>query len=87
MPNETDLKDHDLLISLNTKVDSMLEKLEKLDGFDVRIREVELSNGISKTNMETLGKEVEKLRNTSGIWNSILTLLTVIAVALGITPK
>lgn len=85
--NNTDMKDHDLLISLNAKIDSMIEKIEKLDAFETRIRNMEVSDGVNKSNIETMGKEVEKLRSTNNIWNTILTLLTTIAIALGISPN
>lgn len=83
MENTTDMKDHDLLISLNSKMDSVLERLDKVDDLDKRVRDLEINMGAIRTDLNTNKSEVEKLRNTNVVWSTILSILSGISLYLG----
>lgn len=76
--------DHDLLISLNSKVDSILLRYNEMDTIEKRVREIEIKRGGDIENITTMKNEIEKLRTTNAIWSALNTLGGIIlAILLG----
>ena len=66
--------DHDLLISLNSKVDSILLRYNEMDTIEKRVREIEIKRGGDMESITTIKNEIEKLRTTNAIWSTLNTL-------------
>ena len=66
--------DHDLLISLNSKVDSILLRYNEMDTIEKRVREIEIKRGGDIESITTIKNEIEKLRTTNAIWSTLNTL-------------
>ena len=66
--------DHDLLISLNSKVDSILLRYNEMDTIEKRVREIEIKRGGDIENINTMRGEIEKLRNVNAIWSTLNTI-------------
>ena len=66
--------DHDLLISLNSKVDSILLRYNEMDTIEKRVREIEIKRGGDIENITTMRGEIEKLRNVNAIWSTLNTI-------------
>ncbi|MEP0806259.1 MAG: hypothetical protein HRF47_12260 [Chloroflexota bacterium] len=77
--------DRDLLVRLDTKLDSLGKELSEIKGMmlahDSRIREVELEQSHNKGTIETLKQEVEKLR-TRGNTNDIIIAIGTVLVGI-----
>lgn len=66
--------DHDLLIALNSKVDTILLRYTEIEKVEARVRELEIIGGGYKENLSTIKSEIEKLRNINTIWSTLNTL-------------
>ena len=66
--------DHDLLISLNSKVDSILLRYNEMEKIKKRVREIEIKRGGDMESITTIKNEIEKLRTTNAIWSTLNTL-------------
>lgn len=70
--------DHDLLIQLNAKVDSIVEGLKQLPTIESRVRNLETDNARSQTEVKNHNEQIKNwsLGNTIGvIIATILSLL------------
>ena len=80
--------DRDLLVRLDTKLDSLGKELSEIKGMmlshDSRIREVEIVQSHDKNAIETLEQEVEKLRANGNLKDFLIGAGTVIAGILGV---
>lgn len=65
-----ELKDHDLLISLNVKLDNLILRFDAMK-IDERLRNMETKSASYDTTLESLKNDVEGLKKTSGAWNII----------------
>jgi hypothetical protein len=79
--------DHDLLIGLNSKVDSIIETLKMIPPLEKRVRDVEINSGKQETNLETHKTEIDKLRNTNTVWSSLNSIFILVGSFLGIAIK
>lgn len=81
-------QDRDLLVRLDTKLDSLGKELGEIKGMlsshDSRIREVEIVQSHDKNAIETLEQEVEKLRANGNLKDFLIAAGTVIAGILGV---
>jgi hypothetical protein len=76
--------DHDLLIALNSKVDTILLRYDEMDTIEKRVREIEIKRGGDIENINTMRSEIEKLRNVNTVWSAFNTLGGIIlAILLG----
>ena len=75
-----DVEDHELLIILNVKIDSILEALKQVPALEIRVRNVETDTAKLKADMEN---------NTGSIksWNIINSIGVVIAAISGFLLK
>lgn len=82
MENTMNQQDRDLLVRLDTKLDSLRSEISEIKGMltahDSRIREVEINQGNCKTSLETVKNEMEKLRANSNLKDFILGAGTVL---------
>jgi hypothetical protein len=77
--------DHDLLIGLNAKVDSILERFTTIDNVEKRVRDLEIMLSGYKADLVTTKDEIQKLRTNNSIWSAANTLGGIIlAVILGL---
>jgi len=72
MAEEND--DHDLLIALNSKVDTILLRYTEIEKVETRVRSLEIFDGGYKENISTIKSEIEKLRSINTIWSAANTL-------------
>lgn len=79
--------DHDLLIQLNAKTDSILETLKQIPALEQRVRVLETDSASEKSEMKTVKGEVDKLRNSNTAWSFINSIGVIIASILGISIK
>lgn len=73
-------RDHDLLISLNSKVDSLLATLEQIKGIETRVRGCEGNHERHSEKFRAITEDISVLQKTNAIWNVINS----IAIACGI---
>lgn len=66
--------DHDLLISLDTKIDSILARLSCVDGIEKRLRDQEILNSAMLEQLKTQKDEISKLRTVNAAWSTLNTL-------------
>ncbi|GAP07132.1 hypothetical protein ATHL_02000 [Anaerolinea thermolimosa] len=75
------MEDHDLLITLNQKVDHILKIVEDTDR---RLRSVEIDKSAIQNEVDTLSDEVERLRVKSDTWSTINSIGIALGTLLGI---
>jgi len=83
--------DHDLLIKLNSKVDTMLESQSKLTSalttqhiaFDLRIREIENKSNTNCTNLTNMNDDINELQKKSNLWDGIIGAVAVFSSVIG----
>ena len=81
---ERDEKDHELLIMMNGKLDGLVAGLAGIPALEIRVRAVEQIQTAHGVAIDTIAKEVEKLRNTSNLWSTFNTLVAGVATAIAI---
>lgn len=73
---------------LNTKLDRLIEDINKLDGTLQKmvycVSEHSVTLGRHDEQLETCHKEIEKLRTVNTIWSSLNSLAATVAAALGV---
>lgn len=74
--------DHDLLISLNAKVDNILDRLSSIDAIEKRVRDIEVFNSTVTEQMKTQKDEINKLRTVNSAWSTLNTVGGLILAAL-----
>lgn len=79
--------DHDLLITLNQKIDNITKCLEAIPLIENRVRNLEVKQGIQGENLEIHKTEIDKLRNTNTIWSTFNSIFVLIGSFLGIAIK
>ncbi len=85
MPETEQLKDKELLVRLDTKVDNILKRLDTLDSLEKRVGKLEAENCVEDEKINTLGKEVEKLRNQQTFWSTLNSIGIAIGTLFGIS--
>ena len=82
-----DTTDHDLLIKLDAKIDSLLLRLGEIPALEVRVRSVEIATNTAFEKIRTIGDEVNKLRTVNFSFSMFNTVATaVVALFLGTKP-
>lgn len=80
--------DHDLLIQLNTKMDTVLQEVQNLKVLNKELEScvvgVKTTVSTNKAQIENLEKDVEALEKKSNIFDGVLTFLTAVGTILGI---
>lgn len=79
--------DHDLLVTLNTKMDSVVECLNGLpaihEKIDARIREVERSETRCESDMTTVKNDIKELKSKSNTVDFFLSVGVIVSTIVG----
>lgn len=81
---ETQQKDHELLIRLEGKVDTILDTLKQLPVIENRVRDLELSGKTRQEQVNNLCHDVESLEEKNVIWSLGNSIAIIIGTILGI---
>ncbi len=73
-----DLKDHDLLILVNSKLDNLIDRFDKMDA-EKRIRDLEVDKAKQAEEIASIQKTVDKLNTINGVWNFLNSLALAVA--------
>jgi hypothetical protein len=83
-----DMNDHDLLIALNTKMDSVASCLDGLpkmfEAMDARMRAMETKMATCEAGNADNTKEIDALRGKSNLLDAVIGLGTVIGTIIGV---
>lgn len=88
MPEQLDnLKDKELLIRLDGKVDNIIKILEGIPKLEDKVNRVDAQNWVEDEQIATLKGEVEKLRSQQTFWSTLNSIGIAIGTILGVSTK
>jgi len=79
--------DHEVLIRLEGKVDTIIDKLREIPELDKRVRCLEWDNSSNKTDVSTIKGDISSLEKKSDSWSIINSIGVFVAGLFGIWNK